>query len=239
MSAGLLGTRSLRWLAEAVWCQLDQNQVTPLAGTENASGPFFSPDGEWIGFFADGKLKKISAGGGDAVTLCEKGGGSPFPLGGSNSSVGAAVVVSLGPINPCGLSGLRSLHPTARMLTPYALACMVNFAHITKSSNAKSHYSHGPLPSGCRFMDELEAAGLDARLVNPLEAKRRIGGRNKTDKLDARGVEKAKRERHNLPLSVSGARRRCGRVGGRDRQPVEEQSSAERGEGRVQAKENT
>jgi transposase len=38
------------------------------------------------------------------------------------------------------------------------------------------------------FMDELEAAGMDARLVNPLEAKRRIGGRNKTDKLDARGL---------------------------------------------------
>lgn len=38
------------------------------------------------------------------------------------------------------------------------------------------------------FMDELEAAGLDARLVSPLEAKRRIGGRNKTDKLDARGL---------------------------------------------------
>ena len=37
-------------------------------------------------------------------------------------------------------------------------------------------------------MDELEGAGLDARLVNPGEAKRRIGGRNKTDKLDARGL---------------------------------------------------
>ena len=38
------------------------------------------------------------------------------------------------------------------------------------------------------FMDELEAAGLDARLMNPGEAKRQIGGRNKTDKLDARGL---------------------------------------------------
>jgi transposase len=38
------------------------------------------------------------------------------------------------------------------------------------------------------FMDELEAAGLDARLVNPGEAKRRMGGRNKTDRLDARGL---------------------------------------------------
>ena len=38
------------------------------------------------------------------------------------------------------------------------------------------------------FMDELEAAGLDARLVNPLEAKHRMGGKNKTDKLDAKGL---------------------------------------------------
>jgi hypothetical protein len=35
---------------------LQQNQVTALAGTENAFSPFFSPEGEWIGFFADGKL---------------------------------------------------------------------------------------------------------------------------------------------------------------------------------------
>ncbi len=50
---------------------LNQGQVTPLAGTDNASYPFFSPDGDWIGFFADGKLKKISVQGGAAVTLCD------------------------------------------------------------------------------------------------------------------------------------------------------------------------
>ncbi len=38
------------------------------------------------------------------------------------------------------------------------------------------------------FIDELEEAGLDARLVNPLEAKKRIGGRNKTDAKDAAGL---------------------------------------------------
>jgi Tol biopolymer transport system component/predicted Ser/Thr protein kinase len=58
---------------------LQQNQVTPLAGTENASFPFFSPDGEWIGFFADGKLKKISVEGGAAVALCD----APDPDGAS------------------------------------------------------------------------------------------------------------------------------------------------------------
>ena len=50
---------------------LDQAQATLLPGTENAADPFFSPDGQWIGFFADGKMKKISVQGGAAVTLCD------------------------------------------------------------------------------------------------------------------------------------------------------------------------
>ncbi len=50
---------------------LDQLQATVLSGTGNARNPFFSPDGQWIGFFADGKLKKISIQGGAAVTLCD------------------------------------------------------------------------------------------------------------------------------------------------------------------------
>ncbi len=50
---------------------LDQLQATALSGTENARDPFFSPDGQWLGFFADGKLKKISVQGGAAVTLCD------------------------------------------------------------------------------------------------------------------------------------------------------------------------
>jgi Tol biopolymer transport system component len=50
---------------------LDALQATALSGTENARDPFFSPDGQWIGFFADGKLKKISVQGGVAVTLCD------------------------------------------------------------------------------------------------------------------------------------------------------------------------
>jgi hypothetical protein len=37
---------------------LSQPGGTLLSGTENGFDPFFSPDGQWIGFFADGKLKK-------------------------------------------------------------------------------------------------------------------------------------------------------------------------------------
>jgi serine/threonine-protein kinase len=42
-----------------------------MPGTEGADSPFFSPDGNWVGFFADGKMKKIAVGGGAAVTLCD------------------------------------------------------------------------------------------------------------------------------------------------------------------------
>jgi len=51
--------------------QLDQFEVTPIAGTEDAGGPFLSPDGEWVGFFAGGKLKKVALRGGPPVTLCD------------------------------------------------------------------------------------------------------------------------------------------------------------------------
>jgi serine/threonine-protein kinase len=50
---------------------LDQPQATLLAGTENAEDPFYSPDGQWVGFFAEGKMKKVSVRGGAVVTLCD------------------------------------------------------------------------------------------------------------------------------------------------------------------------
>jgi serine/threonine-protein kinase len=42
-----------------------------LAGTEGAIGPFFSPDGQWIGFASGGELKKLSPAGGKPQTLAE------------------------------------------------------------------------------------------------------------------------------------------------------------------------
>ena len=50
---------------------LEQTQASLLPGTEGASDSFFSPDGQWIGFFADRKMKKISVLGGAPVTLCD------------------------------------------------------------------------------------------------------------------------------------------------------------------------
>ena len=42
-----------------------------LPGTEGARKPFFSPDSAWLGFIADGKLRKVSVDGGSAIVLCE------------------------------------------------------------------------------------------------------------------------------------------------------------------------
>ena len=58
---------------------LDSLQAQPLAGTDDASYPFWSPDSRTIGFFAGGKLKRIEASGGPPLTLCD----APLPRGGS------------------------------------------------------------------------------------------------------------------------------------------------------------
>ncbi|HUP66117.1 MAG TPA: protein kinase [Thermoanaerobaculia bacterium] len=48
---------------------LDTFLATPIAGTDRATMPFFSPDDEWIGFFAPGSLKKVRSSGGAVETI--------------------------------------------------------------------------------------------------------------------------------------------------------------------------
>ncbi len=50
---------------------LDTNKPVLLDGTTGAHQPFFSPDGRWLGFFADGKLRKIPTEGGAAQDVCD------------------------------------------------------------------------------------------------------------------------------------------------------------------------
>jgi Tol biopolymer transport system component len=49
----------------------DELNATPISGTERAQNPVFSPDGEWVAFVADGRLKKVRATGGASVTLAD------------------------------------------------------------------------------------------------------------------------------------------------------------------------
>ena len=50
--------------------RLDSKAGKPLPGTEGASAPFWSPDGRFIAFFADRKLKKVAIAGGSPQVLC-------------------------------------------------------------------------------------------------------------------------------------------------------------------------
>ena len=55
----------------ALWTyEVGGRRTTSLDGTQGASYPFWSPDGKFIGFFADGKLKKVEVSGGQPQVLC-------------------------------------------------------------------------------------------------------------------------------------------------------------------------
>ncbi len=55
---------------QKLWVRrIDSFETRPLNGTENARQPFFSPDGEWVGYFVDTRLMKISLAGGEPLTV--------------------------------------------------------------------------------------------------------------------------------------------------------------------------
>jgi eukaryotic-like serine/threonine-protein kinase len=51
--------------------ELDRFEAVAIAETDGAATPFFSPDGTWVGFFADGRLKKVSLAGGAPLALAK------------------------------------------------------------------------------------------------------------------------------------------------------------------------
>jgi hypothetical protein len=71
---------------------LDSLSAQPLVGVAAASYPFWSPDSRFIGFFADGKLKKIEASGGPAQALCD----APFGRAGSWNRDGVILFNGIG-----------------------------------------------------------------------------------------------------------------------------------------------
>jgi Tol biopolymer transport system component len=75
------GTRQL-WLRP-----LDSARAQPIAGTDGANDPFWSPDGQDIAFFAANQLKRVPAAGGNVVVVCDAG----FGAGGTWGAAGTIV----------------------------------------------------------------------------------------------------------------------------------------------------
>jgi serine/threonine protein kinase/Tol biopolymer transport system component len=89
---------------------MDSQEGKPIAGTEGAVSPFFSPDSEWLGFFAGGSLKKVSVGGGTVMSLAN----AALPRGASWGSQG---IIAFAPTTNGALQQLPDAGGTARPLT--------------------------------------------------------------------------------------------------------------------------
>jgi Tol biopolymer transport system component len=77
---GAVSTRALRGASDSAGAatalyirRMDQSAPERIPGGEEAMDPFFSPDGQWLGWFSRGVMRKVMLGGGAPVTICEVG----------------------------------------------------------------------------------------------------------------------------------------------------------------------
>jgi serine/threonine-protein kinase len=96
---------------------LDQPQITLLSGTEAGGGPFFSPDGQWIGFFTGRQLKKVSIRGGGVLTVCDAPDGRGAAWGEDDNiiaTLNSGPATGLSRISAAGGTPQELTHPGAR-----------------------------------------------------------------------------------------------------------------------------
>ena len=119
----------------ALWTQpLDSLNARQLAGTEGAQYPFWSPDSRSIGFFANGKLKRIAATGGPVAILAD----APSPRGGAWNEDG---VIIFTPAVGTGLHRIAAAGGTSAALT-----------QLDAGSLDATHRWPQFLPGGRRFL---------------------------------------------------------------------------------------
>jgi eukaryotic-like serine/threonine-protein kinase len=123
--------------ANDLWLyDVGSNQPRELAQTEGASFPFWSPDGKAVGFFADGKLKRLQIEGGPVQVICD----APSPRGGTWNKDGVIVFNPSGHLRG-GLYRVSAAGGTAtRLTTPDA------------SHGVNSHRWPMFLPDGNHFL---------------------------------------------------------------------------------------
>jgi len=113
-----------------------------LPGTEGATRPFWSPDNRFIGFFADGKLKRIAGEGGPALTLAD----APDGRGGTWNNDGVIVYAPnyVGPLYkiparggaPVPVTQLEKTHNEGTHRYPHFLPDGRHFLYLIRSTGA-------------------------------------------------------------------------------------------------------
>ena len=134
VGSGGAGINALLWVRS-----LETLTAQSLAGTEGASSPFWSPDSRFLGFFADGKLKKIDVAGGPPITLCD----APSSRGGSWSR--DEIIV----FNPVNNVALQKVSAAGGMPT----------AATVLGSGENAHRRPFFLPDGRHFLYSAASAG--------------------------------------------------------------------------------
>jgi eukaryotic-like serine/threonine-protein kinase len=120
---------------------LDRSEPFPLEGTDGAEAPVFSPDGDWLAFFAENKLKKVSTAGGGVATVCVA------PEGRGATWVSNDAIVFAG-LNASGLSRVSAHGGTPEPLTT-----------IDSAKGERSHRWPQALPDGKSVLFTIIPAG--------------------------------------------------------------------------------
>jgi Tol biopolymer transport system component len=124
------GSTNMLWTYE-----VGSQRTTSFDGTQGASLPFWSPDGKFIGFFSDGKLKKVDTAGGQVQVLCD----APNGRGGTWNRDGVIV------FTPDGLG-------TGLFRVPSSGGSPTQITKLDASRFEQSHRNPMFLPDGKHFL---------------------------------------------------------------------------------------
>jgi len=128
-AASTAGAKPMLWVRT-----MDGVAPHPLAGTENAQNPFWSPDGRWVGFFVSGKLEKIPVGGGAVQVVTE---GLADNFGGSWGADDTILFTT-------GINPIFSVSSAGGTVTPVT--------SLDKSTQEQTHRWPQFLPDGRHFL---------------------------------------------------------------------------------------